>query len=81
MQLRYYQRAAIDAAYQYLNENDGNPVIVIPTGGGKTPLLAQVCDDVVATDGRVLVVSHVKELLLQQQAALQEICPDVEARS
>ena len=78
MQLRYYQRAAIDAAYKYLNENDGNPVIVIPTGGGKTPLLAQVCSDVVATAGRVLVVSHVKELLLQQQAALQEICPDVE---
>lgn len=77
MQLRPYQSAAIDAAYQYLANNDGNPVVVIPTGGGKTPLLAQVCSDVVASGGRVLVVSHVKELLQQQQAALQEICPDV----
>ena len=78
MQLRPYQRAAIDAAYQYLGNNSGNPVVVIPTGGGKTPLLAQLCNDVVASGGRVLVVSHVKELLLQQQAALQAICPDVE---
>lgn len=78
MQLRPYQQAAIDAAYQYLANNNGNPVVVIPTGGGKTPLLAQICSDVVESGGRVLVVSHVKELLQQQQAALQAICPDVE---
>jgi len=78
VQLRPYQRSAIDAVYQYLGSNEGNPVVVIPTGGGKTPLLAQLCNDVVESGGRVLVVSHVKELLLQQQAALQAICPDVE---
>jgi len=78
MQLRDYQSAAVDAVYQYLGNNSGNPVVVIPTGGGKTPLLAQICSDVVIRGGRVLVISHVKELLLQQQQALQAICPDIE---
>ena len=79
MQLRYYQAAAVDAVYQHLANNSGNPVVVIPTGGGKTPLLASICEDVVKKwRGRVLVISHVKELLLQQQQALQAICPDIE---
>jgi DNA repair protein RadD len=77
MLLRDYQSAAIDAAYQYLRNNSGNPVIVIPTGGGKTPVLASICQDTVAAGGRVLVISHVKELLQQQQAALQATCPDI----
>ena len=79
MQLRYYQAAAVDAVYQHLANNSGNPVVVIPTGGGKTPLLASICEDVVKKwHGRVLVISHVKELLLQQQQALQATCPDIE---
>jgi DNA repair protein RadD len=78
MQLREYQTAAVDAIYQYLAQQQGNPVAVLPTGSGKTPLLATLCSDVVSRwGGRVLVVSHVKELLQQQHAALQAICPDV----
>ena len=39
-QLRPYQRASIDALYDYFSANTGNPLIVIPTGGGKTLLAA-----------------------------------------
>jgi len=49
MQLRPYQQEAIDAVYRYLREHDDNPVIVIPTAGGKTPVMATICKDTVGT--------------------------------
>jgi HEAT repeat protein len=62
--LRPYQQAAIDAVYAHLRNRDDNPCIVLPTGSGKTPLIATICKDAVGRwNGRVLVVAHVKELL------------------
>ena len=64
MELRYYQREAIDAVYRYLRTKDGNPCVVLPTAAGKTPCLATMCRDAVTRwNGRVLVLAHVKELL------------------
>ena len=78
MQLRQYQQEAVDAVYRYLRERDDNPVVVIPTAGGKTPCLATICRDAVARwDGRVLVLSHVKELLQQAVDKLKAVCPDL----
>ena len=34
--LRPYQSAAVEAVYRHLRDHDDNPVVVIPTGGGKT---------------------------------------------
>lgn len=65
MQLRWYQQQAIDAAYKYLREKDGNPLIEIPTGGGKTPVIASIARDVVQWGGRCLILAHRKELLSQ----------------
>ncbi|MDR1521107.1 MAG: DEAD/DEAH box helicase family protein, partial [Planctomycetota bacterium] len=48
MELRYYQAEAKAAIYKYLSDNPGkNPVAVLPTGSGKSPLLAAMCADVV----------------------------------
>jgi DNA repair protein RadD len=78
MQLRPYQRDAVEAVYRYLREHDDNPVVVIPTAGGKTPILATICRDAaVRWNGRVLVVSHVKELLEQAVDKLRLVCPDL----
>ncbi|HUT10949.1 MAG TPA: DEAD/DEAH box helicase family protein [Thermoguttaceae bacterium] len=78
MILRPYQRAAVDALYAYLRTQDGNPCIVIPTAGGKTPVIATVCRDTVTRwHGRVLVLAHVKELLEQTAAKLRVIAPQV----
>ena len=64
--LRPYQEQAVDAVYQHLRQRDDNPVVVIPTGGGKTPVIATMCRDAVDRwQGRVLIVAHVKELLEQ----------------
>ncbi len=78
LELRYYQQAAVDAVYDYLRRENGNPCVVLPTGSGKTPLLATICRDVVIRwNGRVLVLAHVKELLQQAADKLQLICPEV----
>jgi DNA repair protein RadD len=78
MQLRPYQLEAVNLVYRFLRERDDNPCVVIPTGGGKTPVLATICRDAVQLwNGRVAVVSHVKELLEQSAEKLRAIAPDV----
>ena len=76
--LRYYQEEAVHAIYRHLEERNNNPCVVVPTGGGKTHILATVCRDAVTRwNGRVLILAHVKELLEQAHEKLQTICPDV----
>jgi DNA repair protein RadD len=76
--LRPYQLEAVEAIYRHLRERDDSPVCVIPTGGGKTPVMATICRDaVVAWGGRVLIVAHVKELLEQSADKLRVVCPEV----
>lgn len=78
MDLRWYQREAIEAIYRYLRERAGNPCAVLPTGAGKTPVLATLCRDAVINwNGRVLVLAHVKELLQQSVARIQALCPTI----
>ena len=76
--LRDYQIDAIDATYQWMRDNTGNPVCVAPTGSGKAVLIAQVCKDAWAHNRRVIVLAHVKELLQQEADKLHEFCPEVE---
>jgi DNA repair protein RadD len=76
--LRPYQEAAKAALYGHLRARDDNPCVVIPTAGGKTPVMASVCKDAVTRwGGRVLVLAHVKELLTQAADKLQAVCPEV----
>ena len=61
MELRPYQRDAVEAVYRHLRERDDNPCVVIPTGGGKTPVMATICTDAVTRwNGRVLVLAHIR---------------------
>lgn len=72
--LRPYQEQAIAACYDYLRAQSGNPLIVLPTGAGKSPVLAQICkDSVLQWGGRVLVLTHVKELVEQNAATLHRL--------
>lgn len=78
MTLRPYQRDAINSVYRHLREHEDNPCVVIPTGGGKTPIIATICSDAVTLwRGRVLILAHVKELLEQAADKLDQICPDI----
>lgn len=76
MQLRPYQSDALAAVYEHLRTREDNPVVVIPTGGGKTAVMATLCDDAVTRwNGRVLVLAHVKELLEQTAGTLDRMAP------
>ncbi|MCC6909082.1 MAG: DEAD/DEAH box helicase family protein, partial [Phycisphaerales bacterium] len=78
MELRPYQREAVEAVYHHLRIRDDNPCIVIPTAGGKTPVMATICRDAVSLwNGRVLILAHVKELLEQALDKLRSIAPDL----
>lgn len=82
MQLRYYQQDAVNALYKYLYERDDNPCIVIPTGGGKTPVIATIARDVVLRwHGRVLILAHVKELLEQAADKIRILAPELALRT
>ena len=45
MQLRPYQQAAVDAVYEHLRSKETNPCVVLPTGTGKSLVLAQIAKD------------------------------------
>lgn len=78
MILRRYQQGAVDAIYDHLRERDDNPCVVLPTGSGKSLIMATICRDAVTRwAGRVLILAHVKELLEQTAGTLRRIAPDL----
>ncbi len=78
MELRPYQRQAVEAVYEFLRTRDDNPCVVIPTAGGKTPVMATICRDAVQLwEGRVLILAHVRELLEQAAEKLHLVAPDL----
>ncbi len=79
LKLRLYQAAAITALYEHLRTREDNPCIVIPTAGGKSLIMATICQDAVEKwEGRVLVLAHVKELLTQIHDELKTLAPHLE---
>ena len=79
-ELRDYQKESVDGLYNYWASKAGdNPLVVAPTGSGKTAILAQVIKDAMSyPDTRVLVVTHVKELLEQGASGLLKLYPEAD---
>ncbi len=76
--LRSYQKRAIDDLYAWLSKNDGHPCLVLPTGAGKSHVVAALCKDALKTwpDTRILMLSHVKEILEQNAEKLRQHWPN-----
>jgi DNA repair protein RadD len=56
-----------------------NPLIVAPTGSGKTAIIAQIVKDAMGFTGtRVLILAHVKELLEQGADGLKQLYPEAD---
>lgn len=73
MQLRDYQRAAVDSIYRYFETGaSGNPLVVMPTGSGKSFVIATFIRETLEAwpDQRILIVTHRKELISQNYAEL-----------
>lgn len=78
LNLRSYQSEAVSAVYDHLRNKDNNPCIVLPTGTGKSIVIAKIVADAVSTwGGRVLILAHVKELLEQNAGKVRALCPEI----
>jgi DNA repair protein RadD len=75
--LRDYQRRAIDDVWAWIRKNDGNPCLVMPTGAGKSHVVAAMCREAVTEwpDTRVLMLTHVKELIEQNAEKMRQHWP------
>lgn len=74
--LRWYQRAACDAVWQFLCSQQGNAVVTLPTGAGKSVVIAELCREAVEKyKGRVIVLAHRKELLQQNAEKIRALLP------
>ena len=62
MKLRDYQSQSVDAAIQHFRQSQESAVLVLPTGAGKSIVIAELAR---IAKGRVLVLTHVKELVAQ----------------
>lgn len=80
MPLYPYQQRALDLLYGWFRENPtGNPCLVMPTGSGKSHVIAGLCQDALThwPETRILMLTHVKELIEQNASKLLAAWPDV----
>ena len=77
MQLRDYQTAALETLWAFLRTREGNPALVLPTGAGKSPLMAAIAMEAVQKwGGRVGIIAHVQELVAQNSAKMRAVWPE-----
>jgi DNA repair protein RadD len=76
--LRDYQTRTIDQLYDWFRTNKGNPCIVLPTGSGKSHIVAALCKDAVQNypKTRILMLTHVKELIEQNAEKMRQHWPN-----
>jgi ATP-dependent helicase IRC3 len=76
--LRPYQREAVAAVREaYLHRGIRRPLIVLPTGSGKTVVFAHL-SRLRANTGRILIIAHREELLGQAADKIMHIAPDLD---
>lgn len=77
MKLRDYQEAAVDSIFRYFYENNGNPIVAMPTGTGKSVVIGSFIQKacLLFPQTRVLKLTHVKELISQNFDKLIKLWP------
>lgn len=81
MKLRYYQRDAIESLYTYFERNDGNPLIVMATGTGKSVVIAKFIEEAMTAwpSTRIINATHSRDLVSQNYAEFVNECPFADA--
>ena len=77
--LRDYQQRAIDQLYAWFEAgNAGNPCLVLPTGAGKSHIVAALCKNAIQQwpDTNILMLTHVKELIEQNAEKMRQHWPN-----
>ncbi|CPW92229.1 DEAD/DEAH box helicase [Mycobacteroides abscessus] len=74
-QLRGYQIQAADAVCDAYNRGVTGPAVVLPTGTGKSSVIAELARREVTVGGRVLLMAHRDELIKQMAQAVTAVNP------
>lgn len=77
MQAREYQEAAVHAWWNYFVTKSGNPLILLPTGTGKSVVLAMLFKSILQAyhSQRIMLLTHVKELIEQDYKKILDVWP------
>ena len=80
-QEREYQRDAVTSIFDYFAENSGNPLVALPTGTGKAVIISLFLQEAYKLWPRqkILVLTHVKELISQNYEKLLWLWPNAPA--
>ena len=78
MQLREYQTRSLNMVYDWMGNNSGNPCVSLPTGSGKSVVIAELCRQAVTEwpETKILMLTRSKELIEQNYAKLRAIWPN-----
>lgn len=72
-ELRDYQQKAVDSVFEYWHSGKSNPLVLTPTGTGKSIIVAGIikkCFDLYGSKmSKILVITHCKELIEQDYNA------------
>ncbi len=76
--LRPYQESALAALDRYFGSAKGNPLIVAPTGSGKSLMIAEFCRRALTSwpETTILMLTHVRELVQQNADELRGLWPE-----
>lgn len=75
--LRDYQKSAIELLYEWLENNDGHPCVVMPTGSGKSIVIAEICRQAITQwpETKIVMLTRSVELITQNAEKLRAIWP------
>ena len=73
MKLRDYQMHAIEAVRESYRKGHRRPLLVSPTGSGKTLMFSYISAGMAQNNKRVLILAHRRELLKQISGALRAV--------
>lgn len=82
MKMRWYQEEAVNEFFRAVRDHPKDDLLeVLPTGAGKTIVMANVISNVLGWGGRVIVTARTKELLVQNQDKFCRCFPDLADRT
>ena len=72
---RGYQIEAVESIWKYFSNNTGNPLLCLPTGTGKSVIIAMLLKKIFEAfpNQKVLMITHVKELIQQNYEKLKTV--------
>lgn len=79
MKLRSYQQAAIDGVFNWFVSGKEHPLIVMPTGTGKSLVLSGLAKSIIQDydRARIIIATHSKELVAQNAEKFATIMPEI----